>query len=61
MSEDINKPEDHSYIYSELSQENKDKVDAILSFLGKEKVSVIRHLLSAVNRELDFRSFLSHQ
>lgn len=56
---DINQK--HSEIYTGLTQDEKDKVDAVLSFLEGENIARIKILLAAANRELDFRSSLNHQ
>jgi len=58
---DKNPQKEHSDIYLNLPQEDRDKVDAVLSYLEGTTIAKIKTLLAAANRELDFRSSLNHQ
>jgi hypothetical protein len=48
--------EEHSRSYERLSQENKDKVDAILSFLVGMNTKEASSLINAADEELSYRS-----
>lgn len=54
-------PFNNSEIYNNLSQQDKDIVEAILSFLSGRNVGEIKKLLATVNCEIDRRCFLDHQ
>ena len=45
-----------SYLYEKLSQESKDKVDAILSFLQGMNTKEASRLLNTAEEELSYRS-----
>jgi len=51
----------HSETYNRLSQEQKNTVDAIISFLSGSTISDIKKIIWTINRELDFRGSLNHQ
>jgi hypothetical protein len=49
----------HSERYKALTQEDKDKIEAILSFLDGKNLADVKRLLGIASRELDVRGFLS--
>ena len=46
----------NSYLYEKLSQDNKDKVDAILSYLTGMNTKEAVNLLNTASEELAYRS-----
>lgn len=51
----------HTESYKELSQEGKDKVDAIIAYLSGATIAEIKKILTISRLELDVRGSLSRQ
>lgn len=49
----------HSERYNDLAQEDKDRIEAILSFLDKKNLADVKRMLHIAIREVDVRGFLS--
>ena len=47
-------------IYQNLPQNDKDICEAIISFLSDKTIAEMKHLLSTIRIELDFRGSLNH-
>lgn len=59
MAEDNNKDKYMSYQWGKLSQDAKDKAEAILSYLVGMNTKEASDLLSVVRDELDYRSTIT--
>ncbi len=56
MQEDTIK---HSSIYINLPQSDKDICEAVITFLSNKTIADMKHILSTIRIELDFRGSLS--
>jgi len=51
----------NSEMYNRMSEDEKNKVDAVISFLSGLTMDKVKKILTCVSLEVDKRTILSHQ
>lgn len=51
----------NSEMYNRLSEDEKNKVDAVISFLSGLTMDKVKKILTTVSLEVDKRTILTHQ